>query len=225
MSIEIDQEHTPCSRPTKQGNPCRFNAVRWESYEGSDPVSCQRHLTVDEKARSSRGHPIVPEFRKGGLIGEPLTDEEQERIRVVHMNRDPACWSWPAPETCTFKDADTAERFLRWWNAVCAICEESGDLVIDHDHATGLVRGRLCRTCNIKEGMSDAPIFRKYRKRNPASILGIEEQYWSPFTGYAEPEQPMTAEEWQQVRAAVDRMSIPLPGPEDLQRTETTDGR
>jgi len=73
-------------------------------------------------------------------------------------------------------------------HGMCAICGGTGDLVDDHDHETGLVRGRLCRFCNAKEGHADNDgIFGKYRERNPASILGISVRYWSPWSGYAEP--------------------------------------
>jgi hypothetical protein len=30
--------------------------------------------------------------------------------------------------------------------------------------------------------------FERYRERNPASILGVEIRYYSPFTGWAEPD-------------------------------------
>jgi hypothetical protein len=100
----------------------------------------------------------------------------------------PACWRWPAPLTCTFADEDTAEEFLAKWNRECAICGRTGVLVKDHDHRTGMVRGFLCRSCNIKEGFSSAEVFRRYRERNPASIFGVSIRYYSPITGYAEPD-------------------------------------
>jgi hypothetical protein len=37
-------------------------------------------------------------------------------------------------------------------HGVCPICEQERPLVQDHDHATGLVRGRLCRSCNSRIG-------------------------------------------------------------------------
>jgi len=31
----------------------------------------------------------------------------------------------------------------------CAVCDAREDICIDHDHSTGIVRGVLCRRCNI----------------------------------------------------------------------------
>lgn len=131
---------------------------------------------------------------------------------------DPACWYWPAPETCTFKDDDSAEQFLHYWHrGSCAACDGGGDLVLDHDHKTGLVRGYLCRSCNSREPHAESgSVLGRYRERNPASILGIKVRYWSPWSGYAEPVQEPTPEERraaeERMRAAVDRLSFPMPG-------------
>ncbi|UVD39733.1 endonuclease VII [Streptomyces phage RosePharie] len=34
----------------------------------------------------------------------------------------------------------------------CYTCDSTEDLVIDHDHATGVVRGLLCNSCNVALG-------------------------------------------------------------------------
>jgi len=44
--------------------------------------------------------------------------------------------------------AQQYEELFVFQGDVCWICQESGELHVDHDHATGQVRGLLCRTCN-----------------------------------------------------------------------------
>jgi hypothetical protein len=78
---------------------------------------------------------------------------------------------------------------LEWQDGRCAICGYRAlDLVTDHDHQTGLIRGELCTSCNTREGRQDRPVFVAYRDKPPAVILGVEERYWSSFTGFAKPE-------------------------------------
>ncbi len=98
--------------------------------------------------------------------------------------RNPACWSWGAaiPE-CD----DDRSIFQAWHAGRCAACGyRDVRLVDDHDHATGLIRGLLCRSCNGREPYDDG-LFRKYRERPPAQILGIHLRYWDPFRGWAQP--------------------------------------
>jgi hypothetical protein len=86
-----------------------------------------------------------------------------------------------------------------WWEwhpFMCAICGSKHRLVIDHDHATGLIRGRLCHSCNIREGFSHGDDrFGLYRQRNPASMWGFREVYWDPFRGEAKPEPALDSQE------------------------------
>lgn len=69
-----------------------------------------------------------------------------------------------------------------WHEGRCAICGLKSERIIDHDHATGLERGELCRSCNTLEGFGYQGIFAKYRERNPATMWGIETPYLDPIT-------------------------------------------
>lgn len=49
------------------------------------------------------------------------------------------------------------DELLKKQNGVCAICHEAETmknkvLAVDHDHATGIIRGLLCHRCNIGIG-------------------------------------------------------------------------
>ena len=69
-----------------------------------------------------------------------------------------------------------------WHDERCAICGlRPGHLVVDHEHHTGLVRGRLCRGCNISEGKrrydGGGEVYQLYRERPPAALLGVQVYY------------------------------------------------
>lgn len=45
-------------------------------------------------------------------------------------------------------DEASVQKVLDMSNGLCQICHKKKPLVVDHDHATGLVRGTLCAYCN-----------------------------------------------------------------------------
>jgi hypothetical protein len=50
------------------------------------------------------------------------------------------------------------DKLFKEQKGLCAICKDSTKLVVDHDHKTGIIRGLLCRNCNIGLGnMKDSP--------------------------------------------------------------------
>lgn len=129
----------------------------------------------------------------------------------VPYDFSPACWSWEPPAAVLrdqvresndfhlkFLSSRIQEEILddlvlsAWQDRRCATCGSSRrELVEDHDHATGLVRGYLCRGCNTAEGMNgdNMRLWREYRERNPASICGLRIRYYNPYTRqFAEPD-------------------------------------
>lgn len=175
-----------CGRPTKSGAPCRRAPVLPSG-------GCIAHLTAAEREQW--------EARKAwaDLLFARVSAAESPRT-------EPACWSWPVPADLAEQTEaahgpywhrlnadDHAELVVaEWQDDRCAICERRGRLVTDHDHVTGLVRGLLCHSCNVREGCdrTGSPLFARYRERPPAAILGVRVRYYSPFTGYAEPMRP-----------------------------------
>jgi hypothetical protein len=101
---------------------------------------------------------------------------------VLDRQGIPSCHVWEVPEGATPSHLSTTEALRRWQAGACAMCSaRRGRLLVDHCHQTGLVRGLLCTSCNTAEGMHSAPAFVAYRERPPAVLLGVEEQYGSPW--------------------------------------------
>lgn len=174
----------------KKGGTCsRPRLLTGDDMERRQWFSCYSHQTESER-----------DAYWGLRRAEQAAFEEA-------VTSDPVCWSWPstAPEPEPPEDVSPAvARRLRdmyesspearagaqleqWQDDRCAICGVRSDLVEDHDHQTGLVRGLLCRGCNIREGSwhwssRTDTIYAKYRQRPPTAILGMTIRYWDPIT-------------------------------------------
>jgi hypothetical protein len=156
------------------------------------------------------------------IAARAAIEVERQAAEERWRNTAPACWSWPVPENVadwqpapdptaallaaaglaipTGTPEDAAESrgvaLLSWWQqGRCAICGRPDNyLVDDHDHATGMIRGYLCTSCNTREGVTKGETvgpFARYRDRPPTAILGIRLRYWDAFRSeYARPELP-----------------------------------
>ena len=176
-----------CGRTTKSGRPCQHprmpqpypNPSRWQS------PACKRHASLEELRDQEAAFQAT----------EAAISDHQATLPV-------ACWSWPVTEEHRAR-AEAARAAIErdgnddlawdlladWQDDRCAICKSRHGDVLDHDHRTALVRGWLCRSCNLKEGHASGathPVVR-YRTRNPATILGLEIVYRSSW-GVAVPE-------------------------------------
>jgi hypothetical protein len=164
-----------CSQLTKRGERCKRPAfVSW-SVEWPEQVlsgTCRAHM-----------HPADREVLAAGdrpsLIEDGLQTGEDS----------PACWSWRVQRTVGWGSTGSPsnraliDELVEWQQGRCAICGEHRNLVCDHDHETGMVRGFLCGRCNTMEGSSPLELFENYRTRPPAAILNIRAKYWDPNLG------------------------------------------
>lgn len=136
-----------------------------------------------------------------GLIGDPA-DESPELLAIMdrwanpapqpdddappparrprrQLGHVPVCWTWEF-DPGTPIPADTFaqhQRLVTWQDERCAVCGSPDADREDHDHQTGLTRGYLCGSCNVREASSGLRVFALYRWRHPTSILGLTLPY------------------------------------------------
>jgi hypothetical protein len=173
-----------CGRPIrKTGTPC---ARQKDEYL---PEACYSHLTREERTERDR------------LAAAAHVEREAKYAAL-----EPNCWLWVVPtdeelqelfltkfggeaEVARFGLTDFLQRreslayfhFEDWHDRRCALCGiHPTPLVLDHDHRTGRIRGYLCRSCNLREGLYTGETVgphARYRERNPATMLGISMTY------------------------------------------------
>jgi hypothetical protein len=96
----------------------------------------------------------------------------------------PVFLSWPKPVNLKADPANGVYEFDLWQGNRCAICgaspsaREARRLAMDHDHTNGLVRGRLCTGCNVREHHQNHRVYQMWSSgMNPCWMFGWYYQF------------------------------------------------
>lgn len=119
----------------------------------------------------------------------------------------PACWSWPIhPEDRASVAKNGTEGLRRWHTWTCGLCGKASlplrgirtdELVLDHDHDTGLARGYLCRSCNRRETYGRGA-FDLWRSCPSAALFGLIFEYDLPQLQASDYDVAATVGSWTQ---------------------------
>lgn len=116
---------------------------------------------------------------------------------------------WIRPDHSGLGDAGKRAALTAMQGGRCAVCQTGGPLQADHDHDTGLLRGMLCQSCNVREGRTGGdPAIDAYRASPPAAALGWMwklPDWWTPADTREAAGLGLTAAEYAAPRGAARR--------------------
>lgn len=194
------QSRPPRPTPwTKQGKTCTSERERcggkaelWPPDAHPrlvDPERCWRHMPIKHvKVLFAYINTLSPEERpqrRQRISATASLGIDRTPLTGVAGADYPACWTWPFAAVRMHASTLRGNKealwvlFRDWHQNRCAICGGSpaAELLRDHGHISGLIRGLLCRRCNVLEGKGQSPVVLAYRKLNSALLLGIELEY------------------------------------------------
>jgi hypothetical protein len=171
-----------CQRVTTGGQR-KCNAC----YAGAPPLA-QAHRTRGMPRHDAQGNRLCSDCLSY------LPDSEFGRAVRVPDGLSRFCRTCARAKNVRKKYGLTLNQAEKMWASPCDICGffESGEMVIDHSHGTGRVRGTLCHPCNVSIGhfKDDPDLLDKAARylRNFADPQGSQNRPQLP----AEPHAPRT---------------------------------
>ena len=107
---------------------------------------CKRILPDESFAKNStKPGEIRPECRE-------CDNKQRQERKQREKERDPNAWRDRYLRKTYKISLDEYTQMLKDQGGVCWICQEKKDLVVDHNHSNGMVRGLLCNQCNTSLG-------------------------------------------------------------------------
>ncbi len=148
---------TDCDKPHFGRGWCSAHYTRWRRHGdplGGGPTPDPNRKCQNHPDRKSEGR---------GLCGSCLRLDRLQRTErrcVVHPDAPEyavgLCSNcYQARNRIKVKYGLDYSQYLRIIESPCGICG-SAAVVIDHDHATGEVRGGLCTRCNVNLGVIES---------------------------------------------------------------------
>ncbi|SRR6266851_2084974 len=141
---------------------------RWWDKRRADPTFCE-----DYRAKQRERYAIDPDPWKDASARAVATRQTDEKARSEnaayhreHYRKDPIYYRDNLLRRKYGMTPDELLAILATQNFQCAICRDPIDEFtrrVDHDHASGAVRGLLCHHCNVALGhlKDSAEIIRK----------------------------------------------------------------
>ena len=112
----------------------------------SDPVKLREYM---RKYHAEHREALNARSRERGRAWRATN---RQRLHAKYINRyysKLSCWRLEAQLHTYGMSFEEFGRLLIVQNGACAICEQDDKrLCIDHDHATGQIRGLICDRCN-----------------------------------------------------------------------------
>jgi len=82
--------------------------------------------------------------------------------QIEFLNPEHAIEYLEKPDTQILYNTSSAQQYKKTHDAHCELCGRTENLVIDHNHSTGNIRGILCSTCNNALGAVESHMFSAY---------------------------------------------------------------
>lgn len=120
------------------------NRVRARLWYANNKERAKSNVKRWQKDNSEKVRVSKRKYREGNL----------EKVREANRGQHGRKYSLKSLYGLTLSDFD---RMVEEQNGLCAICETNapggkGAWHVDHDHASGLIRGLLCHSCNLMLG-------------------------------------------------------------------------
>jgi hypothetical protein len=158
------------SRGCYQGSPCKRCGAT--DRRNGECVPCKRRKDrlrnqTSEYREKNRERSHSPEARlRGRLWHQTAKAKEARAARLANPE-------WRAKERIKSRarkyglKPDAIRQLFEQQKGRCASCDDAisleKDANVDHDHETGQVRGLLCRSCNLAEGLLKSSPLRAYK--------------------------------------------------------------